>query len=175
MSDSTVSAYAKALLSVATAEGSGELVETEIAAVADALRGSQELSSALNDQATPVGRRMQILEDVLGGKVSSSTLSLVTLVASFGRIDQLDAIANEIGNLGAETRGEVVAEVRSAVALSEDQKSRLAEALGAKTNRKVAIRNVVDPAVVGGFVAEIGDTLIDGSIRTRLNQLREAF
>jgi len=69
----------------------------------------------------------------------------------------------------------VIAEVRSAVALSSEQISRLAEALKQQTNSDVSIRNIVDPSVVGGIVTQIGDTLLDGSVRTRLNQLREAF
>ena len=58
---------------------------------------------------------------------------------------------------------------------TDEQISRLAEALKAKTNQDITIRNIVDPAVIGGVVTQIGDSVIDGSVRTRLNQLREAF
>jgi F-type H+-transporting ATPase subunit delta len=67
----------------------------------------------------------------------------------------------------------VAAEVRSAVPLDEDQRRRLAEALSAATGRAVEVKVVVDPEVLGGVVAQVGDTVIDGSVRARLDELRE--
>ncbi len=69
----------------------------------------------------------------------------------------------------------VVAEVRSAVALTDDQKARLAAALKQRTGKDVDIIVVIDPSVIGGVVTQIGDTVIDGSVRQRLSQLRESF
>jgi F-type H+-transporting ATPase subunit delta len=68
-----------------------------------------------------------------------------------------------------------VAEVRSAIDLSEDQRRRLADALGAATGKQVEVRVIVDPSVIGGIVAQVGDTVIDGSVRSRLDQLKSAF
>jgi F-type H+-transporting ATPase subunit delta len=65
--------------------------------------------------------------------------------------------------------------VRSAVALSDEQKSRLADALSKSTGKQVDIVVIVDPAVLGGIVTQIGDTVIDGTVRQRLSQLRESF
>jgi F-type H+-transporting ATPase subunit delta len=67
----------------------------------------------------------------------------------------------------------VVAEVRSAVPLDEDQRTRLAAALGRATGRAVDVKVVIDPEVLGGVVAQVGDTVIDGSVRARLDELRE--
>ena len=67
----------------------------------------------------------------------------------------------------------MVGEVRSAVALTEDQQARLAEALGKATGKRVEVKVVIDPSVLGGLVAQVGDTVIDGSVRARLDQLRE--
>ena len=64
-----------------------------------------------------------------------------------------------------------VAEVRSAVALTDDQKVRLAEALGKATGKQVELKVVIDPSVLGGVVAQVGDTVIDGSVRSKLDQL----
>ena len=64
------------------------------------------------------------------------------------------------------------AEVRSAVALTADQQDRLRAALANATGRNVDLKVNVDPSVLGGLVATVGDTIIDGSIRTRLDQLK---
>ena len=65
-----------------------------------------------------------------------------------------------------------VAEVRSAVALSDDQTKRLAEALSKSTGRKLNLKVVVDPSVLGGLVATVGDEVIDDTVRTRLEQIK---
>ena len=65
-----------------------------------------------------------------------------------------------------------MAEVRSAVALTDDQRERLAAALANATGKQVELKVVVDPSVLGGLVATVGDTVIDGSVRTRLDQLK---
>jgi F-type H+-transporting ATPase subunit delta len=68
-----------------------------------------------------------------------------------------------------------VAEVRSAVPLTSDQRERLAKALGLATGKQIEVKVVVDPSVLGGVVAQVGDTVIDGSVRTRLDQLKHAL
>jgi F-type H+-transporting ATPase subunit delta len=65
-----------------------------------------------------------------------------------------------------------VAEVRSAVALTADQQSRLAAALERATGKSVNLKVVVDPSVLGGLIATVGDEVIDGSVRTRLDQVK---
>ncbi len=66
-----------------------------------------------------------------------------------------------------------MAEVRSAIALTDDQKSRLAAALGQATGKQVEVKVIVDPTVMGGLVAQVGDTVIDGTVRRRLEQLQQ--
>ncbi|MFN8053087.1 MAG: ATP synthase F1 subunit delta [Acidimicrobiales bacterium] len=175
MTDTHINDYAEAIAAIAHAEGHTLAVENELYAFARAVQGSDELRTKLSDEKLPIAVRLQIVEDLLGGKASATTTSVVSLLVANGRIGELDAIIDATLARSAEARGEAVAEVRSAVPLTDDQKSRLAAALKAQTNRDVSIRNIVDPTVLGGIVTQIGDTLFDGSVRTRLTQLRDAF
>ena len=72
----------------------------------------------------------------------------------------------------AAEKDKAVAEVRSAVPLTDDQKTRLAAALANATGKQVEVKVVVDPSVLGGLVATVGDTVIDGTVRSRLDQLK---
>ena len=65
--------------------------------------------------------------------------------------------------------------MRSAVALTADQSAKLEKALSSATGNEVTVKNVVDPSVIGGVLTQIGDEVIDGTIRSRLTQLRDAF
>ena len=170
-----IDAYASALFEVARAEGSLEAVEDELFKVARTIEGSDELRSALTDQAVPVERRQGIVEDLLGGWASPTTTALVSFVVGAGRARDLPAIIDRLVEHAAEERSEAVAVVRSAVPLDDGQRRRLAEALGRATGKRVSVKVVVDPSILGGIVAQVGDTVIDGSVRSRLDQLRETL
>ena len=137
--------------------------------------GNDELRTALSDQRLPAARRQQIVEDVLGDRAHHVTVSLVSLVVANGRVRDLTSIVDKVVALAASRTNRQVAEVRSAIDLTDDQKARLASALKASTGLDVEVVVIVDPTVMGGIVTQIGDTVIDGSVRSRLSQLRESF
>ena len=175
MADSRVTGYADALFAVAAAEGDLAAVEDELFRFAQALRSDDQLGSTLADQGVPVSRRQQVVEDLLGGKASATTTALVSLVVGAGRATDLPAIVDALVERSAASRNKSVATVRSAIDLTAEQRDRLASAINTRTGRDVEIRVVIDPTVLGGVVTEIGDDIIDGSVRRRLNQLRESF
>ncbi len=175
MADDRTVAYAEALFGVARAEGTLGEVEDELFRFSQTLQGSDELRDALTDPSIPASRRQQIVEDLLGGKASTTTVALVSMVVGTGRSRELPTIIRQLVEMSAAEANKEVAEVRSAVALTDDQRKRLAEALGEATGKQVEVKVVVDPSVMGGIVAQVGDTVIDGSVRSRLDKLKNAF
>ena len=174
MSDRT-DLYAEAFLALIRAEGSGNEVLDELFRVSRTIDGNDELRNALSDPRIDAARRTQIVQDLLDGKAHALTISLVGTVVTNGRVRELSSIVDRLLAANASSGGRVVAQVRSAVALTDDQKSRLAAALSKSTGSEVEVVVDVDPAVLGGLVTQIGDTVIDGSVRHRLSQLRESF
>ena len=172
-SDSLVHGYAEALFRIVQAEGELDRVEDELYRFGKSLESSHELKQALSDKSIDRAQRLKILEDLLADKVSPHTLGLLSFVVEQGRARQLPQILEEVAGLAAEARDSVIAEVRSAVALDDNQKKQMAEALSKATKKKVEVKNIVDPSVVGGVVAKVGETVIDGSVRRRLEQLKE--
>ena len=173
MSDATVNAYARALADIAEAEGVLARVDAEFTAVAAAYESNDQLRSTIGDQAIPVDRRQGIVEQLLAGKGAHPlTAQLLGMVIGAGRGRDLSAIASAIGNRNASSQGRAVAEVRSAVALSEDQQRRLGEQLAKAVGTEVNVKVIVDPSVVGGLVATVGDKVIDGSVRTKLDRVK---
>ena len=170
MSD-TIDAYAAALLAVLRAEGNTG-ADDEILRFAQALEANDELRNTLVDPHVPAATRQQIVEDLLQGKASDVTTAAVSLVVGAGRAGDFPAIARALVAKLATASGRDVAEVRSAVALSEDQVARLAASLKQATGKDVDVRVTVDPSVLGGIVTTIGDTVIDGSVRSRLAQVK---
>ena len=175
MADDRTTAYAEALFAVARAEGPLAEIEDELFRVAQVIKGNDELRDKLADPHIPVAIRQQIIVDLLDGKAQVATVNLVSMVVGNGRIRDLPVIVDALVARTAQEANKEVAEVRSAIALTDDQKSRLADALGKATGKQVEIKVILDPSVKGGLVAQVGDTVIDGSIRRRLEQLRNAL
>jgi F-type H+-transporting ATPase subunit delta len=157
---------------VAQAEGGLGRVEEQLFAFSQAFQSNDELRSTLTDARIPAARRQAIVEDILGDRAHPIAVALLSFVVGAGRARELPEIVDRLVALAAETRDREVAEVRSAIALDDDQRRRLAEALGRATGKQVEVRVIVDPTVMGGIVAQVGDTVIDGSVRHRLEQLK---
>ena len=170
--DARIDGYARGLFEVAKAEGTLDEVEDELFRFARSYEGSDELRSALTDDTIPAARRQSIVEDLLGGKATPTTVQLISMVVGSGRTRDLPAIVDRLVQRAAASKDEQVAEVRSAVDLTPDQLDRLRAALANATGGNVRVKVIVDPSVLGGLVATIGDTVIDGTVRTRLEQLK---
>ena len=168
-----IQGYAEALFRVVQAEGELDRVEDELFRFGKLLERNHELKTALSDQGIDKTQRQKVLEELLSDRVSPHTLSLLEFIVNQGRARQLPQILESVANLAAAARQSVVAEVRSAVPLDEEQRADLAKALSKATGKNVEVKVLVDPSVVGGIVAKVGDTVIDGSIKRRLDQLKE--
>jgi F-type H+-transporting ATPase subunit delta len=168
-----IDAYAAALFEVARAEGQTADVEDELFRFARTLESNDQLRATLTDQRIPAEKRQAIVEDLLGNRASPVTTNLVAFVVGAGRGRDLPAIVDRLVAKAAQERQHEIAEVTSAIPLSDEQQRRLADALGNATRKKVEVRVTVDPEILGGIVARIGDTVIDGSVRHRLDLLKE--
>jgi F-type H+-transporting ATPase subunit delta len=170
--ENLVHGYAQALFSVAEAEGALGSVEDELFSFAKALEQSTQLREALTDPALPAENKKAVVLDVLSERAHPVTLSLLGFLIESGRSRELTSIVQELATLAAERRQHALAEVRTAIPLSEERQKRLAEALAKATGKSLEIKVVVDPSVVGGVVAHVGDEVFDGSIRTKLNEAK---
>jgi F-type H+-transporting ATPase subunit delta len=172
-SSERVEAYAHAMLEVARVEGRLADVEDELFRFARAFESSDELRMTLSDASVPAARRVAVVEDLLTRKALRVSVALAVFIVSAGRAGELPEIVDRFVELAAAEHRRAIAEVRTAMALTPEQIERLREALNHATGKEVEVKVVVDPSVLGGVVARVGDVVIDGSIRRRLDQLKE--
>ncbi len=170
-----IKGYAAGLLEIARGEGELDRVERELYQVARAVEGSEELRGTLSDVLIPMERKRGIVDDLIGGRAADLTIAAIDFIVASGRAKDLPEIADELARAAAATRSREVAEIRSAVELDDETVRRLEAALGRATGKQIEVKVVVDPSVVGGIVARVGDTVIDGSVRRRLETLRHAL
>ena len=175
MAEDRVDGYATALFEVARAEGALPKVEEELFNLSHLLSSNDELRTTLADPALPGERKQAIIDELIGKRAQPVTTLLVSFVVSAGRSRELPAIISKLVERAAAERQHTVAEVRSAVPLDDDQRRRLAKALSTNVGKEVEVKVFVDPSVLGGLSARVGDVVIDGTVRHRLDQLKETI
>ena len=168
-----VDVYARALLEIASSEGHLDEVEDELFRFARIIEGNDDLRMTIANPGLPLDQRAGIVDQLLESRALPTTKAIATFIVGAGRGHDLPAIVNRFVELAAGTREHAVAEIRSAVALDDTQKTRIAEALSRKTGKQVEVKVIIDESVLGGIVATVGDTVIDGTVRHRLDQLKE--
>jgi len=173
--------YASALFAAASKADEVDRVESDLGLVSATLLGGDIMSppnrvglwEALVSPIIPPAAKREILAGIFEGKVSKITLSYLGLLVDKRRQEAIRQTEAEYVLLANEARGIVEAEVTSATPLDEDQEARLAAKLSATTGKNIQLSRKVDPSVIGGLLVQMGDTVIDGSIRGQLAALRE--
>jgi len=168
--------YARALFGLAQDAGIVAAVRSELAAVASLFESDPELRNALFRPLHPVAERRAVLRSLC------ERLSLAPILRNFfayvidqRRLVDFDAIRAEFEQLADSAAGLVKARVTAAAALDDAQRSRLQSALAARTGRNVELEVSIDPALIAGAVATVGNVVFDGSLRTQLQQLRDTL
>ena len=176
MNESKVSVrYANSLLSSATEKGNLDKVAKDMELVYSVIKSSGELSRTLSSPVVKAQVKSSILEEIFKKKISKETMDFLKFVVEKNRENLLESIVNKFLELRDQKLGIVNVNVRSAVELGDDQKKKLKEKFEKLLNKKVRFNFTVDPDVVGGFVAKVGDTVYDASLKNQLEVLKKRF
>jgi F-type H+-transporting ATPase subunit delta len=171
--DDLVHGYAQALFTVAEAEGVLDRVEEELFAFSATVEQNTALREALTDAGLPVANKEAVIDDLLDDRSHPVTRNIARFIVASGRAKELGAIVHELATIAAERRRHVLAEVRTAVPLTEARRAKIAAALSAATGLEVEVKVVVDPSVIGGVIAHVGDEVFDGSVASRLEDAKQ--
>jgi len=165
--------YARALLSLGLEGSKFEQYGDEIDAVVRAMKDSRELGFLFSNPGYAVHQRQAAAGAVASAlKLSDVTVNFLRLLIDRQRIADLAQIARSYRAMVDQQAGRVRATVTSAGPLTDDELSRLREALGRMTGRSIVLEAKTDSALLGGVVAQVGTTMLDGSLRTQLERMR---
>ena len=164
--------YATAVLAPLDERGLGG-VEDDLFRFMQIVEASEGLRVALSTNEVNAQARQAVVRELLSGRTTSEVARLAAYAARWGRPrDYLLHLRHLIDRVAGEANRRV-ADVRAAVELSDDARERLAAALSSFTGYQVAVRVTPQPDLLGGFVASVGDTVVDASLRRRLEEARE--
>ena len=165
----------RSTLGVAEKDGSLDRVEDELFRFGRILDREPALAQLLADQNTPSEKRNALLAQVLGGKVSPVTATLLEQTVRTPRGRNLVVAAEELSELAAARRDRYVAHVRTPVRLTAEQEQRLTDSMSRLYNRPISLQVELDPSLLGGLVVRVGGELIDGSVSGRLAAARRTL
>lgn len=168
--------YATALFELARESKAVSAVEKSLAQVQAALASSSDFAALTTNAAiTRDGAKKAVAAIAKAMKLDALTTKMLGVLAENRRLAETGAVAKAFASLAAAERGEMTAEVTSAHALTAAQIKAIAAKLKERVGRDVTINAKIDPAILGGLTVKIGSTLIDNSIKTRLNTLAQAM
>ena len=172
----TAKRYAKALFLVARDSGQVEAVGRELAAFLDVIASERRLEEVLLRPWIKSSARRSLVGAVADGlRCSTLAKDFLGLLAAAGRVDHLTEILEAYRNLQDSAKGRVRAQIRSVVALSESERGQLAARLKQIAGKEVVLEETVDSTLLGGFVAQMGSLVLDGSLDGQLVRMRECL
>ena len=168
--------YAKALLLIGQEDGQAETYRTELSGISGLIKTEKDLGTVITNPLYEASARKNILKAVVDRLDMSVVMkSFLLLLFDKGRIGFLENISDFYQKLADELKGVARASLTSATQLSDDAVEKIRASLSKMTNKDVKLDVKQDPRLIGGIVTQIGDLVLDGSIKTQLLNMRESL
>lgn len=163
--------YAKAILDVATSKGVSQEVNNDMSLIAQTIQDNKELSTFIENPTIKVEVKNNALLEVFKG-ANPVSKSLFQLLLTNKRFEILQNIASQYNKLFDEANNVEVATVTTAIAITPELESQVLAKVATLSTKKVSIKNIVDPTIIGGFILRIGDKQYNASVANRLQVLK---
>jgi F-type H+-transporting ATPase subunit delta len=164
--------YAEAAFELGVERQSLDRWLNDLRAIADYL-GARQLTFILSEPNIQFDRKEQVVRDLLQDKVQKDTLGLALLIVERHHVEGVKMVRDEFERLYDDYRGQAHAELTTATPLDDDLREQVRADLQRVTGKRIILHERVDPTILGGAIARVGDTLIDGSVRRKLSLLRQ--
>jgi F-type H+-transporting ATPase subunit delta len=167
--------YANSLLDLTSEKNNLEVISKDMELIYTAIDSSKELKRLLESPVVKSEMKQSILSEIFKNKISADSLNFIKFVVDKNREDILDSIIKKFLELRDEKLGLVRVEVKTSFDFTDEQKEKLRKRLENILNKKAHLSFIIDKTIVGGFIAKVGDTVFDASIKHQLELLRKEF
>ncbi len=163
--------YAEAMFDIGRKQDTLDRTLSDVQAIAQ-IFANRKLAYLLREPKVPAQRKETAIRQALADKVLPTSLNLALLVVQRELVDVMPAIARELERFVMDYKNQAVAQVTTATKIDDQEMALIKQALERRTGKTIIMQTRVQPEILGGVIARVGDQLIDGSIRTRLSLLR---
>lgn len=166
--------YSTALADAVLASGDSTTVKSELAAWGQMFSDSNELQTVFGNPSIPHEGKVKVLDGLIAkAKPSKTTANFLKVLLQNGRFADIGEINDRFATVLEERSGVVIAQITSARELPAGERAEFEKNLESLTGKKVSVNYTIDPELIGGVVTRIGSTVYDGSVKTKLENLRE--
>lgn len=164
--------YAKALMSLAEQQDLADRIGQDVAFLRQALKESEDLANFLGNPIINAEDKKSVLRQIAGSQFHPYTLNILMLLIERGRILFLDEVCQRYQALLRQRNQAVLAQVTSAIELTDDQRHAIADKVKTLTNaRSVELETKIDPEIIGGTIVRVGSQVLDASLKGQLRRL----
>jgi F-type H+-transporting ATPase subunit delta len=167
--------YASSLIQLAIERNELEVIAADIALLGSTIDASHDLVLFLRSPIINKSQKKDALNEIFKDKISAVTVAFLDILVKKGRENFIIDVVKSFNKLYNEHSGIIEVEVTTASELDEAQKIDLAQSLSKRTGKKIVLKSKIDKSVRGGIKARIDDTVIDGTIQYKLEQLRNTL
>jgi F-type H+-transporting ATPase subunit delta len=164
--------YSSALFEVALEENMIDPILAEYAVVKQSIDDNPDFYEILVSPRVPLEEKKQILDTTYGNQISEILLNFFKLLMDKKRSQAILEVYDDFKALVDDHKGNVVAKVESVIELSAEEIKNLEDKLNTLTGKNVSVNNVINPDIMGGLVVKVGDKIIDGSVRRKLDSMK---
>ena len=173
MIDVIANRYAEALFQLSEEENITKEIYNELHDVVEVIKNNKELDNVLKSPLVAKNEKTQLIEALFNNKINNDLKNFLKILVEKGRISSLKSIELTFKELLNDKHNIIEGTVISAIALTEKQVKELEEKLSKKYNKNVTLENKVDESILGGVLVRLGNTQIDGSVKTRLDNIKD--
>lgn len=173
MIDVIANRYAEALFQLSEEENITKEIYNELHDVVEVIKNNKELDNVLKSPLVAKNEKTQLIEALFNNKINNDLKNFLKILVEKGRISSLKSIELTFKELLNDKHNIIEGTVISAIVLTEKQVKELEEKLSKKYNKNVTLENEVDQSILGGVLVRLGNTQIDGSVKTRLNNIKD--
>ncbi|MBS3973887.1 MAG: ATP synthase F1 subunit delta [Actinobacteria bacterium] len=167
-----IRAYARALFDLASASDAVDDADRSMKAVTETVQGSAELREVLVDDSVPGSKKREIIADLFSGADSPEAIAIAALVIERGSVRQLAEVYAAFSEIAEAERGIVVAEVITAVPITDSTRELLKDKLSAALGKPVSLRENIDDSILGGIRINVAGRVLDGTLLSQLDEMR---
>ena len=164
--------YAIAMIDLGEKTDQLDAFHTDFNTINATVSSNPELSTFLTHPIIPLNEKKELIEKIFVGSISQYALNLVRLLLDRNRVFLLPAVASHYSELLNKKRNISIANVITAIEIDEETQNRIKNKLQSILNQNITIKSEIDPEIIAGMVVKVGDKTIDGSIRTKLENMK---
>lgn len=164
--------YALALYEVAESKGKVEEYLNDLSQIVKLIKGNKEFSEVIKHPQISTSQKKKMFIKIFKGKIDEDLLSFLLILIEKDRILFLEEKLEQMKKIHLEKNNKLLAEVKTVIPLSEDQKQRLIDKLSNKYHKQIILQEIIDKKIIGGVYVHVGNEVIDGTLKTRLDDIR---